>query len=289
VRYLQPIGMVVVLGLALSFLGWSFLRPAHLSPAHTEALPMPAQASFVRNEAVAAEEAEAGEQAAEAAEELMLPETPSWPDAHEIESARLQIRVDSVTRAEEELPQARTALAKNDPAAAAQHFSALIADKPQHLEARLNLAEMAARQGDFAIARLHYQAVLKSQPQNARAAVGMALIMAESGEIGVDILEGLLRRLLAEQPTVAAAHFALGNLFASQGRWQEAEEAYFAAYRLEAGNPDYRFNLAVSLDALGAGKAAAEFYQAALVAAKTLPHVFLREAAEKRLAQLDTP
>jgi Flp pilus assembly protein TadD len=59
-------------------------------------------------------------------------------------------------------------------------------------------------------------------------------------------------------------HFALGNYYAEQARWGEAQQAYFNAYRLEPDNAELAFNLAVSLDRLGQKKSAAQYYQRAL-------------------------
>jgi hypothetical protein len=51
-------------------------------------------------------------------------------------------------------------------------------------------------------------------------------------------------------------------------------------------NPDYHFNLAVSLDALGQTAPAAQYYRAALTAAEVLPHAFDKAVAGQRLAVL---
>jgi Flp pilus assembly protein TadD len=59
-------------------------------------------------------------------------------------------------------------------------------------------------------------------------------------------------------------HFALGNYYAQQARWGEAQQAYFNAYKLEPDNTELAFNLAVSLDRLGQRKLAAQYYQRAL-------------------------
>ena len=74
---------------------------------------------------------------------------------------------------------------------------------------------------------------------------------------------------LASQPESAALHFALGNLYARQQRWSEAQQAYFTAFSREGNNADYIFNLAVSLDHLHQHKLAAQYYQMAVNAAQT--------------------
>jgi Flp pilus assembly protein TadD len=211
-------------------------------------------------------------------------------DALDIDYARLEIHPDTAPPAMPEVAaqQATIALTHHDLAAAARHFSALLAREPHHLEARLGLAGIALRQGNLLEARSHYQAALASFPQDARAGAGMVALLAETNETAPELLENRLRHLIAEQPKVAAPYFVLGNLLAEQGRWQEAEAAYFAAFNLEAHNPDYCFNLAVSLDALRQGRLAIEYYRAALAAAKVAPAAFDPAIAQKRLAFLET-
>jgi Flp pilus assembly protein TadD len=76
--------------------------------------------------------------------------------------------------------------------------------------------------------------------------------------------ESRLKTLLNDQPGSAALHFALGNRYAEQSRWGEAQQSYFNAYRLDPGNAQLAVNLAISLDHLGQKKSAAQYYQQAL-------------------------
>jgi len=201
---------------------------------------------------------------------------------------RLEVRLDTAPAVPEvALQQATAALTRNDLPDATRHFSALLEREPHHLGARLGLAEVAFKEGNFSEARSHYQAALASFPQDARAEAGMLALMAETSEVAPDVLESRLRHILLEQPKIAAPYFVLGNLLAGQGRWQEAEAAYFAAYQLDANNPDYCFNLAVSLDALRQGKLAAGYYRAALHAAEALPTAFDPAIARQRLNFLE--
>jgi uncharacterized protein HemY len=95
--------------------------------------------------------------------------------------------------------------------------------------------------------------------------------------------------LSAAQPEAHASQFALGNLYAGQGRWHEAQQAYFRAYSGEPDNPDYQFNLAVSLDQLRQPRLAAQYYQGALKAAETRHAAFDRTQAATRLRELQQP
>ena len=89
--------------------------------------------------------------------------------------------------------------------------------------------------------------------------------LTDSG--GREANESRLKLLLDQSPNAAHLHFALGNLYAKQGRWAEAQGAYFKAYTSDSKNPDYSFNLAVSLDQIGQGRAALGYYRRALSAA----------------------
>ena len=98
--------------------------------------------------------------------------------------------------------------------------------------------------------------------------------------------ESRLKTLLSAQPESAQLNFALGNVYAKQARWNEAQQVYFNAVAGDTSNPDYLFNLAVSLDQLRQPKLAAQHYRMALEAAENRPAAFDRERANKRLNQL---
>ena len=85
---------------------------------------------------------------------------------------------------------------------------------------------------------------------------------------------------------MANAHFLLGNLYAENRRWRDAQQAYFEAARLQPQNADYNYNLAVSLDHLGQGAAAADFYKRALAA--TSKGQFDTAAVDRRIRALST-
>jgi uncharacterized protein HemY len=95
-----------------------------------------------------------------------------------------------------------------------------------------------------------------------------------------------LKSLLAAQPGLFSLNFALGNLYAGQGRWSEAEQAYFKAVSGDPGNPDGLFNLAVGLDQMHQSKLAANYYQRALTAAASRPAGFDQAQLKARLIEL---
>jgi len=140
-----------------------------------------------------------------------------------------------------------------------QLYLAMFKKDARHPDALLGLAAIAQQRGENQAAAQYFGRVLTLDPRNALANAGMSALSADD-----DHNENRLKTLLREQGNSAALHFALGNLYAGQSRWGEAQQAYFNAYTLESGNAEYAFNLAVSLDHLGQKKLAAQHYQRAM-------------------------
>ncbi len=162
-------------------------------------------------------------------------------------------------------------------------YEEVLRSDPRNADALLGLAAIAARRGQFERAQELYLRVLESDPTDVTAQAALINLRAQ-GDAGAS--ESRLKTLLASQPDSSALHFALGNLYARQGRWSEAQQAYFEAYAVEPDNADYIFNVAVSLDHLRQNKLAAQYYRMALSAAATRHSAFSREAAEKRILEL---
>jgi Flp pilus assembly protein TadD len=78
----------------------------------------------------------------------------------------------------------------------------------------------------------------------------------------------------------------LGNQYARQSRWTEAQAAYFRAYSLDPDNADFAFNLAVSLDQLRQKKPALEYYQRSLTLTGKRAASFDASQARTRVQEL---
>ncbi len=150
-------------------------------------------------------------------------------------------------------------------------------------DALLGLAAIAIRRSQFERAQDLFLRVLESDPGDATA---QAALINLRGQNDTGSSESRLKTLLASQPDSAALHYALGNLYARQGRWRDAQQAYFQAYAADPDNADYIFNVAVSLDHLRQSKLAAQYYRMALSAAATRHGTFDRQAAEQRILEL---
>ncbi len=151
-------------------------------------------------------------------------------------------------------------LASGDYVLAQKQYARLVQSEPQNVDAQLGLATAAARGGDSALATRHYRQVLALDPRNGLAIMGLVALNEGAQPASLEIE---LRTLIGRNPDAAPLHFALGNLYASGRRWTEAQQAYFEAFRIDAMNPDYLFNLAVSLDQLKQTRLALDYYRKA--------------------------
>jgi len=175
------------------------------------------------------------------------------------------------------------ALVAGDLGTAARHYAAAIEADPANVDAYLGLATVEARRGNPSASASAYRRALALDPQNATALAGLAALADFSRP---EALESDLRADLARQPQSAALNLTLGNLYAAQGRWAEAQSAYFEAHRLQPENADIAYDLAVSLDHLGQRRPAADFYRRALEARRGAAAQFDAAAAARRLSEL---
>jgi tetratricopeptide (TPR) repeat protein len=114
----------------------------------------------------------------------------------------------------------------------------------------------------------------------------MAGLIALRGQTNPLQSESRLKSLIAANPESAHLHFALGNQYAALVRWPEAQAAYFKAYTLDPDNPDFAFNLAVSLDQMRQSKLALEYYRRAIALSSTRSTGFDRNQVSARIADL---
>ncbi len=155
--------------------------------------------------------------------------------------------------------------------------------RPQNRDALLGVAALEMRAGNFNQATEVYYRLLSANPRDGF--VKSALISLRE-DVDPVAGESAIKSLLHKNPGTANLHFNLGNLFARQSRWPEAQQAYFDAYRLDVGNPDYAYNLAISLDHLSKRREAMQFYQLAVDLADAKPASFQRSDALQRIGMI---
>ena len=168
-------------------------------------------------------------------------------------------------------------------AAAKRDYERVLRSDPRNRNALLGLGAIAVREGRWDDASERYTVLLRLNPRDSIAQAGLISVHEN-----VDPLRGesQIKILLREEPVASHLHFTLGNMYAEQNRWGEAQSAYFDAYRLQNGNPDYAYNLAVSLDQLGKSAAAAGYYRQALELAAENGAVFDQPSVRDRLLRL---
>jgi len=151
-------------------------------------------------------------------------------------------------------------------------------------DAALGLAAVEMRAQRYEQADAIYQRLLQVNPRDPHAQAGMLALRGQA--LDPVQAESRVKTLLAADPEANVLHFTLGNQYAQQGRWAEAQQAYFKAYAGDPENPDYAFNLAVSLDQLRQPALALEYYRRALAAAQKRSSNFAHDTARTRAQQL---
>ena len=127
-------------------------------------------------------------------------------------------------------------------------------------DALLGRAAIHIQDNEYQLAIDKYQQILEQNPKDSMAMTSLIAVANIDPQAG----EAQLKNLIYEQPDAAYLHFALGNLYGSQNRWTEAQKAYFDAYQYHPQEPNYAYNLAVSLEHIGKPAVAINYYQKAL-------------------------
>lgn len=195
------------------------------------------------------------------------------------------IRVARVAKPEQVNPSLQngfTAYNNGDLPAARQSYQSVLRQDPNNRDALLGMAALAARDKQAEQAAGIYARLLDLDPNDNDALAGLSSV--RQGDPGQS--EGRLRRMVERNPESGPLLFALGNLYARQGRWPEAQQHYFRAYSANPNNADYAFNLAIGLDRLNQGKLALTYYQRALELAPRGAVNFERDAAATRAREL---
>jgi tetratricopeptide (TPR) repeat protein len=175
------------------------------------------------------------------------------------------------------------AFQRNDLAAARDSYQKALTREPMNRDALLGLAAIDVRSGQLEAAEARYLRVLEADPRDSQA---VAALVSLRGRLDPVASESRLKTLIANQPDVSQLHFSLGNQYAHQSRWAEAQNAYFKAYSLDPENADFAFNLAVSLDQLRQKKPALDYYQRALSLTAKRPASFDSAQARERVQEL---
>ncbi len=163
-------------------------------------------------------------------------------------------------------------------------YQQALRDEPANRDALLGLAAVEVRAGRYEAADALYRRLLQADPRDAHAHAGMMALRGQ--QLDPVAAESRLKTLLASDQESGVLHFALGNQYAQQGRWAEARQAYLRAAASDPENPDYAYNLAVSLEHLRLSAAALENYRRALALALRRNASFDPATVQARAQQL---
>lgn len=199
-------------------------------------------------------------------------------------SARTPVRITpSSARIDPAVERGWEALQAGDLGRASEEYTRALRANPADRDALLGLAAIDTRNQNFERAEARYLKVLELDPRDAYA---QAALIGLRGSGDAIQSESRLKTLVAQQPDASVLSFMLGNQYASQRRWAEAQQAFFTAFSAEPENPDYAYNLAVSLDNLRQPRVALEYYQRALALAGNRPVGFNTAQAQARVREL---
>ena len=163
-------------------------------------------------------------------------------------------------------------------------YQQVLREESTNRDALLGLAAVEMRAQRYDLADSYYQRVLQVDPRDAHAQAGVVALRSQ--QLDPVLVESRVKSLLAADRDANVLYFTLGNQYAQQGRWAEAQQAYFKALASDPENPDFAFNLAVSLDQLRQPKPALEYYRRALALAEKRGASFAAETARTRVQQL---
>ena len=137
----------------------------------------------------------------------------------------------------------------------------VLKELPDNRDALLGLAAISSRKGQLRQAYDNYLEVLRLYPGDSVAEAAL-INYQRDGDYARN--ESILKTFIQREPDNSFLYYSLGRLYAAQIRWPEAQQSFFNAYNIETSNPDYAFNLAVSLDHIGQQQSAIDYYNAAL-------------------------
>ncbi|MCG8381653.1 MAG: tetratricopeptide repeat protein [Gammaproteobacteria bacterium] len=185
--------------------------------------------------------------------------------------------------ADQLVSQAYQAYQHRDFTTARQLYEQALSTEQSHYDALRGKAAVATLQGDTNTAFSTYRTILQYYPDDPAA---LANLTQYANSLEGNEVESELKLLLNKSPNSAPLNFALGNLYSQQQRWADAQASYFKAYASESNNPDYAYNLAISLDNMGKAGPAKTYYQEALEKAALHPSNFDLSLVYQRLAEI---
>lgn len=167
--------------------------------------------------------------------------------------------------------------------AAKNQYAEILQTQPNNYDALLGFATTTQALGDNKLAEQYYNILIDRYPRDTYSQAGLLSLL---GSYDFSARTSKIKSFIKSSPNTAYFHFLLGENYAKNHLWGDAQAALFDAVRLDKNNPDYNFNLAVSLDQLNKHDVALNYYQNAISLASTRPANFDLNQARIRAGQL---
>lgn len=180
--------------------------------------------------------------------------------------------------------QGYAAYQRGDLEQASKKYRQAVNEDDQNRDALLGLAATSRRLGDLDTARRAYKQLLYLNPRDVDAKAGLSAIQ---GVTDPQSAVESIRPLSERETDSAPVQSELGAMYVRQGRWSEAQAAYFNAFSANPANPDLAFNLAICLDHLNQPKLALDYYRKAQQLGARNPHRFDSQQLNKRISELE--
>ena len=177
------------------------------------------------------------------------------------------------------LREAYTAYQAGNDERALELYNRVLEVDPSNRNALLARAAIYVQNRNSAAAIADYQALLLANPKDSLAMTSLIAV----GNISPQESESQLKLMIREEPNSPYLNFALANAYGAQNRWQEAQGHYFKALENNPDDPNYAYNLAVSLEHIAQPKVAISFYQRALDNFNNGLATFSKEVVDQRL------
>ena len=153
---------------------------------------------------------------------------------------------------------------------------------PSNRNALLARAAIYMQNGNSDAAVKDYQALLLANPKDSMA---MSSFLAVAS-ISPQDTESQLKLMILDDPQSPHLNFALGNAYGAQKRWKDAQKHYFQALQNNPADPNYAYNLAVSLEHISQSGSAVTYYQLALDNYANGVATFSRDVVAQRMEVL---
>ena len=183
------------------------------------------------------------------------------------------------------LREAYAAYQAGNDALAMSLYNKVLEIEPQNRNALLARAAIHVQNNNSREAIRDYRTLLLANPKDSLAMTSLISVANYSPQD----TETQLKLMIREEPDSPYLNFALGNAYGAQNRWLEAQSHYFRALENNPGDPNYAYNLAVSLEHISQPRAAISYYRRALDNISNGLATFSREVVEQRLEILGRP